>query len=148
MARWFGVTCAAALAVSSFGCGSWFGSGKGNSASWALQASAKVPAASGQVTVSQESQDNHIVNVSVQHLAEPEKAFPGTSNYVVWLVPTSAGGNPENVGVLQLDADLKGHVQARTPFRSFRVVITAEQRANVTSPSDNRVLTTAVALPS
>lgn len=148
MGRYLAVTCAAALAMSSLGCASWFDGGKGKSTSWALQGSQKVPAASGQVTIKQENEQNRVVEVSVEHLAQPGKAFPGASDYVVWLLPTSRGGNPENLGVLQLDSDLKGHLQAHTPYRSFQVVITAEPRANVTSPSDNRVLTASVALPS
>jgi len=66
----------------------------------------------------------------------------------VWLVPTGENGNPENLGALPLGSDLKGHLQAQTPFNSFQLIITAEDRANVTVPSDKRVLTTSVALPS
>jgi hypothetical protein len=145
MGRSLGFARVAALAVPLLSCG-WFG-GKANSASWPLQSADKVPAASGQVTVSQENDANHVVNVTVEHLAHPGDAFPGASTYVVWLVPNAEGGHPENVGVLQLDTDLKGHLQARTPYRSFQVVITAEEQPNVTAPSNDRVLTTSVALP-
>jgi len=60
------------------------------------------------------------------------------------LPPSDVG----TMGVLQLDSDLKGHLKAHTPYRSFQVIITAEQRANVTAPSNDRVLATSVALPS
>jgi len=138
----------AVLTLPLLGCGSWFGNGQANSASWPLQSAEKVPAASGQVVVSQENNQNHVVDVTVEHLAHPGDAFPGTSAYVVWLVPTAQGGHPENIGVLQLGSDLKGHLETRTPYRSFQVVITAEQQPNVTAPSNDRVLTTSIALPS
>jgi hypothetical protein len=148
MARALGFACVAALTIPLLGCGSWFGGGQANSESWALQSAGNVPAASGRVTVSQTDKQNHVVDVTVQHLAHPSDAFPGTSTYVVWLEPTAQGGPPQNLGVLQLGSNLAAHFKAHTPYRSFRVVITAEQRPNVTVPSDNRVLATAVALPS
>jgi len=106
----------------------------------------QVRAASGSVRVVDTSGGDTTLELDVQHLTQAREAFAGKRTYVVW-IQSDAGGPPENEGELQLDADLKGKLRTRTPFRQFHVFVTAEPQANVTEPSDERVLDTAVTLP-
>jgi hypothetical protein len=117
------------------------------SSTWSLAGAEKVPAARGQVKVTQGEQGNNRVTISVEHLARPGDAFPGTSSYVVWLIP-SGDPQPQNVGALVVGTDLKGELTTKTPFRSFDIVVTAENQPNVTEPSGNRAMTASVQLPS
>lgn len=114
--------------------------------SWAMRNANQVPAASGSVRVVDTSGANTTLELDVQHLAKASEAFNGMQTYVVW-IQADAGGAAENEGELALDGDLKGKLRTKTTFHQFHVFVTAETQANVTSPSDNRVLDTAVTLP-
>jgi len=113
---------------------------------WPMSNAKQVPAASGEVRVVSVDSGNATIDVGVQHLARPADAFPGTQAYVVWLKPYE-GGAAQNLGELPLGDDLKGSFRTTTPFKRFQLFITAEQQTNVTSPSDNRALDTAVSIP-
>jgi hypothetical protein len=63
----------------------------------------------------------------------------------VWLRPSA--GLPQNVGVLKLNDKSKGELEAKTPFKTFDVMVTAEQNATATVPSGERVLTASVVVP-
>src|SRR5215831_4817035 len=77
---------------------------------WTLSASPNVPAAEGKVRVQPTSNGNQEIEVTVDHLAPADKAFPGMSTYVVWVIPQ--GGAPaQNVGVLNVGESLKGKVK-------------------------------------
>jgi hypothetical protein len=121
--------------------------GGNNGQTYTLTTTPKVPAASGQVSVSTEKDGNHTVDIKVQHMAEPEKVFEGTSTYVVWLI--APGSAPTNIGVLPVDKDLKGNLETKTPFKNFRVEVTAEASPAATQPTDgNRVMSASIRLPS
>jgi len=113
---------------------------------WPMSNAKQVPAASGEVRVVSVDSGNATIDVGVKHLARPDEAFPGTQAYVVWLKPDE-GGAAQNLGELPLGDDLQGNLRTKTAFKRFELFITAEQQANVTSPSGNRVLDTAVSIP-
>jgi hypothetical protein len=140
------VIVAAVAAAQLAGCGTTLFRGQAIG-TWSLAGAERVPAARGQVRVSKGEQGNNVVTLNVEHLARPGDAFPGTSSYVVWLIP-SGDPQPQNVGALAVDADLKGELTTKTPFRSFDIVVTAENQPNVTEPSGNRAMTASVQLPS
>jgi len=121
--------------------------GANNGQTYTLNASPKVPAAAGHVSVSTEKDGNHTVAIDVEHMAEPQKVFEGASTYVVWLI--APGSAPTNIGVLPVDKDLKGSLQTKTPFKTFDVEVTAEASPAATQPTDdNRVMSASVRLPS
>ena len=113
--------------------------------SWNMQPNEKVPAAQGKVMVSKPDGANRQVTVSVEHLAPPTQAF-GKSTYVVWIRPVG-GGEAQNMGVLQFDDDLEARLTFKTPFKTFDVVISAEEQPNVTSPSNDLAFQASVAVP-
>lgn len=121
--------------------------GMGSGQTWTLNASPRVPAAAGQVSVSTGKDGNQTVNIKVERLASPSRVFEGANTYVVWLI--APGSPPTNVGVLPLDNDLNGRLETKTPFRSFQVEVTAEPTPAATRPTDtNRVMSASVRLPS
>jgi hypothetical protein len=101
------------------------------------------PAAEGTIATSAEQNGNLQLEVSVKHVAPPERVSPGATAFVVWVQPR--GGPPQNVGALQVDKDLNGHLRATTPFWSFDVFVTAEALPTVTAPTGPRTLSGSVA---
>jgi hypothetical protein len=113
--------------------------------SWNLQPTDKLPAAQGKVMVSKPDGANRQVTVSVEHLAPPEQAF-GKSTYVVWIRP-HGGGEAQNMGVLRSDDDLEASLSFKTAFKTFDVMVSAEEQPNVTSPSNDWAFQASVAVP-
>jgi len=113
----------------------------------ALQASPKVPAAEGTVTVQEGDNGNYKVNLNVKHMAPPEKVATGASSYVVWLRPLAAdqkGQTAQNMGALAVNKDLEGNLTTVTPYRQFDLFVTAEPVPNSTTPTGEQLLTTTV----
>lgn len=121
--------------------------GGGSQQTWTLNMSPRVPAATGQVSVKPDKDGNQTLKVDVERLAAPTRVFDGANAYVVWLI--APGSAPQNLGVLPLDNDLNGHLQTKTPFRTFDLVVTAEPSPTATRPNENnRVMSASVRLPS
>src|SRR5690606_17415486 len=104
-----------------------------------------VPAAEGQVKVSEDENDNYVVDVSVNNLAKPEKLSPPKQTYVVWL-ETEANG-VLNMGRIDSSTGLfsnalKGSLRTTVPYKPTRVFITAEEDATIEHPGMTVVLRT------
>lgn len=99
-----------------------------------------LPAAMGQAKVSRDSSGNSKVSLNVEHVAPPQNLQPPKSVYVVWVE------TPEkqtfNLGQLKISKDRKGSISGITPFKTFRLVVTAEDFPTVTTPSSQEVLRT------
>ena len=106
-----------------------------------MTAGPQVLGAEGEVKAAAGANGNTQVKIVIRHLADPEKIKPGATVYVAWIQPKD-GGLPQNAGQIQLTNNQEGQLDTITPFRSFRVTVTAEQTATATSPSSNSVLTT------
>jgi hypothetical protein len=117
-----------------------------NQQTWTLQAERSVPGAQGKVQVAKEDNGNRDLKVEAQHLAPPDKAFPGMSTYVVWLKPQN--GQPLNIGVLNPDKDRKAELKTTTPFTSFEILVTAENGPTPMQPGSNEVMTANVQVAS
>jgi hypothetical protein len=106
-----------------------------------LTASPTIPAAEGKVTFGKTKNDNVAVDLTVKHLANPEKLSPPAANYVVWLQPNNSA-TPQNIGALKVDKDLTGTLQTQTAMHSFDLFITAEGSGQVLAPAGKRLLWT------
>ena len=113
-----------------------------NQQTWTLQAERAVPGAQGKVQVAKEDNGNHDLKVEAQHLAPPDKAFPGMNTYVVWLKPEN--GQPLNIGVLNPNKDRKAELKTKTPFSSFEILVTAENGPTPMQPGTNEVMSAQV----
>jgi hypothetical protein len=103
----------------------------------------EMPAAEGTVKVGDADNENTSLEVTVKHLAAPEKIAPEATTYVVWALATGTD-SAQNLGALRVDDDLKGSLETVTPLRAFEVFITAEASATARSPSTPRLLTASV----
>ena len=119
-----------AAAVAVCACSS-LGLGGGSSSSSAggnrtenLTASSQLPAAEGQVKFAPTKNGNTSVDVSVKHLAHPERLNPPASTYVVW-IQRAADAAPQNIGALKVDDQLNGELRTVTPLGAFDLFVTA-----------------------
>ena len=103
----------------------------GNQSVWTLNSDPKLDAAQGQIVVMPKGDGNQEVTVKVKHLPPAEKVY-GKQLYVVWLVPRG-GGNPQNMGVLMPDKDLKASVEVHHAVQGFDIVVSAEETVDASS---------------
>jgi hypothetical protein len=108
----------------------------------AMTTSAKVPGGEGTVTAGVAKHGNTSVSVHVNHLAPASKVAPDATVYVVWIQPTN--GEIRAIGALTVDKDLTGTLEAVTPYKQFTVLVTPEASAEVSKPTHEPVLTSAV----
>jgi hypothetical protein len=110
--------------------------------SWTLHSqettAAPGPTPKGKVEIATGNQGNRDLKVEAKNLLPPDTAFPGTSNYVVWLKPED--GHAINIGVLTPDKNLNAELKTKTPFTTFTVMVTAEHGVQPLQPSVNQVL--------
>lgn len=97
-----------------------------------------VPAASAKADITHDSNGNTLIKLDVKHLARPENLTPPASVYVVWVQPRD--GAPIKQGQLQVNKNLNAHFRSPTTYKTFRLFVTAEQSASVTTPSGQQVL--------
>ena len=104
-----------------------------------------VPAATGEVKVKKDDNNNYRIEVSVENLAEPNRLPQPKNAYVVWA--QTGGGNPQNLGQLRsssglFGSKLKAELKTVTVFKPSRVFITAEDAATIQYPSSYVILNT------
>lgn len=126
------------LALSNFSC---FGTRKIQ-----LTAVPEIPAAQSSVKVSLTDNGNTKIELSVQHMAPPERVSPGATIYVVWVRGNDSNSRSQNLGALKVDADLKASISAVTPLRDFELFVTAEPTQTGSEPSGRRLLYTSVSM--
>jgi hypothetical protein len=103
-----------------------------------------VPAAQGEVTVTEGENGNTKLALKVQHLALPEKVDAAATVYVVWVMANLEGSAPQNVGALVVDQALTGTLETITPLKQFELTITPEPTATVTAPSGPKVFSASI----
>ncbi|MDF2187892.1 hypothetical protein [Paraflavitalea sp. CAU 1676] len=110
-----------------------------------FQTSQIAPAATGEVKIKKEQNANYKVEVSIRHLAPPDKLATSRKFYIVWAELSDA--NTRNLGIIKsssrfLSSTLKGSLTAVVPSKPKKVFITAETESTVTQPGFPIVLTT------
>jgi hypothetical protein len=111
-----------------------------------FQLSQIVPAAQGTVEISTNTTKGYNINISILHLASPQRLQPAERTYIVWMDTESNG--TKNLGEMQskdgfLSNTLKANLKTTTPFKPIRIFITAEDVAAISNPHGQQVLTTA-----
>lgn len=131
------VVLAAAVGVGYLsGCATFFGR-----AGSKMSTSSTLPAADGIVRFARTKNGNTAIEVTVKHLADPEKLNPPEHIYVVW-VRSDQTTEPENLGALAVDENLDGRLETVTPLHSFALFITAEASGQVKVPTGVKLLWT------
>ncbi len=110
-----------------------------------FQDSSVVPAASGDIKVKKDKNNNYAITVSVRNLAEPKKLSPSREVYIVWMqserdLVKKLGQITVNSGMF--NKSLSGQMTATETTQPNRVFITAENDAQTINPSTEIILTT------
>lgn len=101
-------------------------------------AASEVPAAHGVIHVTTSHNGNTELDIKTRALAKPAALTPPEEVYVVWLQPS--GEAPRNAGALKVDSKLNGELKTITPYKQFKVFITAEKYAQTQQPIGPTVL--------
>ncbi len=115
--------------------------GLGGKSAAVLSTSPSLPAAEGSAEFGVTKNDNTSINLTVKHLAHPEKLTPPAGNYVVW-IRANKDAAPQNIGALKVDAELNGSLVSDTPQHSFDLFITAEASGQAARPTGSSLLWT------
>ena len=103
-----------------------------------------VPAAQGELKV-RDAGNNTSIDLSVRHLAPPERISPQASTYVVWARPLADDtGRAQNLGALSVDRNLSGRLRSTTPLKQFELFVTAESSTVAEAPTGERVMSAMV----
>ena len=110
-----------------------------------FQTSNVVPAAEGSVKVKKNKNKNYDINLSVIRLADPSRLNPPKKVYIVWM-DTEQNGTKEvgqlNTSSSLLSKTMKSSLKTSVPFQPTGFFITAEDDADMHSPSGQVVLRT------
>jgi hypothetical protein len=103
------------------------------------------PAATGQVKIKKDKNNNYRIDVSLRNLAPSGKLTPPRETYIVWAETQSNG--VKNIGQLNTSSglfskNLKASLKAHLPFKTNNIFITAEDNQNVQYPGNMLILTT------
>jgi len=109
--------------------------------------SSVVPAATGNVKIKRDKNQNYVINLKVEDLAAVDRLQSSKQMYVVWM--ETEKGNSENLGQLKSSTKFmsKQHtasLEATSPFKPVRIFVTAENESNVRYPDQETILTTAI----
>lgn len=102
--------------------------------------SAVVPAARGSVQISKDFNKNYVIKINVYDLAGSERLTPPRNTYVVWLV--TADNRAKNIGQINTSNSLDANFETVSAFRPSKIMITAEDDANLLYPSYSEVILT------
>lgn len=111
----------------------------------AFQTSSVVPSAEGSVKVKKDNNKNYSVDLKVIRLANAEKLSPPKKMYIVWMNTSQDG--VKKIGQLKtssglLSSSLKSSLKTTVPYEPTGFFITAEDDADVFSPSGQVVMRT------
>lgn len=100
------------------------------------------PSAEGTVALHNTNNRNTAVDLTVKYLAQPNSLTPSENVYVVWIQPN--GHQPINEGQLTVNGYENGQLKTETPYKQFRIFVTAEKYAQEKAPSGPQVLSASV----
>jgi hypothetical protein len=103
------------------------------------------PAARGDVTIKTDKNNNYIIDIKVQNLAEVERLQFSKQTYVVWLVTDQEVS--KNIGKLKssggiISRQLKASFTTVSSSKPIKIFITAETDANAQYPDSQVILST------
>jgi hypothetical protein len=101
------------------------------------------PAARGTIHLHVGDNGNTELDMKAESLAAPSALTPSKNAYVVWIEP--AGEAPQNHGQISPDKNQKAELKTATPYKRFKVFITAEDQAQIQMPEGPKILSADVA---
>lgn len=113
--------------------------GCGGSRHYSVVGTDLAPGVDGTLQVEQIEGGNSLVTLSLSGLPPAGRLGDDLESYVVWIA--GGDGAPSRAGVLDVDEEVRtGRMMATTPLTQFTVTITAEPRADVSSPGPTVVV--------
>jgi hypothetical protein len=100
--------------------------------------SAVVPAARGTVEVKKDFNQNYVIKISIYDLAGSDRLTPPKNTYVVWL--ETSDSRMKNIGQINTSNSLEAEFETVSAFRPSKIMISAEDEANVSYPSYTNVV--------
>lgn len=101
-----------------------------------------VPAAEARAKLESDDNGNTRISLRIKHLAQAKKLHPPQATYVVWL--QTPDGRVVNLGQLSIGDNLAGELETVSPFREFRLFVSAEPGPEIWVPSGQTVLATEI----
>jgi len=98
------------------------------------------PAAEGYVKIKSDRNNNVIIKIRIDNLAEIERLDPTMQTYVVWMVTDRE--TTENIGLINSSNNLNVSFNAVSSFQPIKIFITAEKDESTKVPSEKIVLST------
>jgi hypothetical protein len=110
-----------------------------------FQTSTVVPGAEGSIKVKKDKNQNYAIDLSTISLADPSRLDPPKRIYIVWMNTEENG--TKKVGQLKTSSSLlsktmKSSLRTSVPYNPTSFFISAEDNADVPSPSGQIVLRT------
>lgn len=102
--------------------------------------SAVVPAARGTVKISKDFNENYTVKIEIYDLAGSDRLTPPRSTYVVWLITDD--NRAKNIGQINTSNSLDANFETVSAFKPSKIMLTAEDEANILYPSYSDVILT------
>jgi len=81
---------------------------------------------------------NTELDMKAESLAAPSALTPSRNAYVVWIEP--AGEAPQNHGQISPGKDQKAELKTATPYKRFKIFVTAEDQAQIQAPVGPQIL--------
>ena len=112
---------------------------------WEFLTSTVVPAARGTVKVKTDGNKNHVIQLDITNLAEPERLQTPKKLYMVWMLTDQ--DVTKNLGQIKTSSGtfsktLKASFETVSTFMPVKIFITAEDDPNIQYPGWEIVLTT------
>ncbi len=104
-----------------------------------------VPAAKGTVKVKQDNNQNYVIKVKIEDLAEVERLQTSKQTYVVWM--ETDRGNTENLGQLKSSSSFfskqkTASLETVSAYKPIKIFVTAESGIDIRNPGNQIILTT------
>lgn len=96
------------------------------------------PAAQGTILFKTDKNGNYAIDLTVKHLANPDRLTPARKCYVVW-IETSQNG-VINLGQLHISKNMGGSLKTISSFKPTTIFITAEDDPTTKEPGQETVL--------
>ena len=96
------------------------------------------PAAQGTILFKTDKNKNYAIDLSVKHLANPERLSPARKCYIVWIETTQNG--VYNLGQLHISKSMSGSLKTISSFKPTKIFITAEDDPTIKEPGMETVL--------
>lgn len=104
-------------------------------------ASSVVPSARGQVSIKKMKNENYVIKIKIDELAEVKKVESSKNMYIVWM--ESEKLTVKNMGhIICISSKFKAAFETVTAFKPTKIFITLEDNANIPYPINPFVLET------